>query len=479
MLRLPACLLVTAAISVACGSDKDIFGKRNEPSTTPVATVEPESPATPTSSTTADGKRTVASVIAQEDSNSSLVNYRELIDSLGLKAYHQLGKRGKRVKVAVLDNGFSGLNNSLGKRLPPDTELVKSALDQMESTTHGTKLAEIVYALASGSNRYNEDVDGPEIVLMNTFGFSNFKHAVDEVIKRKIDIVLYAQVWQYFGNFDGRGFINAEVNRATKAGVLWINAAGNMGRSTYNSAVNINSDGVSVTLPHEGRFVRFTVPKDQTRVAIALSWNDNRETTNFATEQDLDLVLEDSFHNQLGVGRLRQSGPAGNKSDPLYSAYPRETITTMVNAGTYLLRAEAISRNFSGSSQLRLSIDGEGVVVLDSPSDNSVGIPADNATVLTVGAGDVDYSGKMPATSGGKAKPELQVISSEVKFSDGETHRGTSAASAIVAAGMAVFHGTYGKQSRAQVIDLMSRGILATPATRQSTTPSFKLGAPR
>ena len=269
------------------------------------------------------------------------------------------------------------------------------------------------------------------------------------------------------------------VNRATKAGVLWINAAGNMGRSTYNSAININSDGVSVTLPHEGRFVRFTVPKDQTRVAVALSWNDNRDTTNFATDQDLDLILEDAFHNQLGVGRLRQGGPAGNKQDPLYSAYPRETITTMLNAGTYLLRAEAISRNFNGASQLRLSIDGEGVVVLDSPSDNSVGIPADNATVLTVGAGDVDYSGKMPASANGKAKPELQVVSSEVKFSDGEIHRGTSAASAIVAAGMVVFNGTYGKQSRAQVIDLMTRGILATPATRQATTPTFKLGSPR
>ncbi|MBM4253079.1 MAG: protease [Deltaproteobacteria bacterium] len=478
MPRLSACLLVTAAVSVACGSDKDLFGRRNEPSTTPVAQVEPESPATP-ASTALDGKRTVASVIEQEDGNSYLVNQQALIESLGLGAYHRLGKHGKKVKVAVLDNGFSGLKYSLGKRLPPDTELVKSALDQMDSTTHGTKLAEIVYALATGKSRYDEDIDGPEIILMNTYGFSNFKQAVDEVIKRKIDIVLYAQVWQYFGNFDGRGFINTEVNRATKAGVLWINAAGNMGRSTYNSAVNINADGVSVTLPHEGRFVRFTVPKDQTRVAIALSWNDNRDTSNFATDQDLDLVLEDAYHNQLGVGRLRQSGPAGNKSDPLYSAYPRETVTTMVNAGTYLLRVEAISRNFKGASQLRLSIDGEGIVVLDTPSDNSVGIPADNATVLTVGASDVDYSGKMPAAAGTKAKPELQVISSEVKFSDGETHRGTSAASAIVAAGMAVFQGTYGKQSRAQVIDLMARGILATPATRQATTPSFKLGAPR
>lgn len=482
MLKASAYLLLSLVFSSACGSDRDVFGHRKSADPAPAPADDPDK----TTGTSPGGTNvspgspmTTKAVLDQATGDSYLTNVAALIASVGLGPYHQLGKHGKNIKVAILDNGFGGLNNSLGKRLPPETELVKSPLDQMENTTHGTKLAEVLYALATGQNKYSEKVDGPKIILMNTNGFTNFKHAVKQVIERKVDIVLYAQVWQYFGNFDGKGFINAEVNKATKAGVLWINAAGNMGQSTYNGPVNIGSDGVTVTLPHEQRFVRFTVPRDQTPVSIALNWNDYKDTTNFATQQDLDLILEDTYQHQLGTGRLHQTGPNGNKSDSQYSAYPRETISTVLNTGTYLLRVEANNRNFTAASQLRLSIDGEGVKMLDQVSDNSVGIPADNPSVLTIGAGDVDYSGKMPASGGNKAKSELQVSSSEVRFSDGERHLGTSAASAIVAAGMAVFQGTYGTFDRARALDMIGQGVLATPESRQAPSPTFKLGVPR
>ena len=85
----------------------------------------------------------------------------------------------------------------------------------------------------------------------------------------------------------------------------------------------------------------------------------------------------------------------------------------------------------------------------------------------------------MPASGGNKAKSELQVSSSEVRFSDGERHLGTSAASAIVAAGLAVFQSTYGTFDRARAMDMIGQGVLATTESRQAPSPTFKLGAPR
>src|SRR5262245_59084281 len=74
--------------------------------TTPAILADVESAATPDASllgTTAD----------------ALPQRSELLELMGVRAWHARGWRGRGLKVAVLDSGFSGYQAHLGAALPP------------------------------------------------------------------------------------------------------------------------------------------------------------------------------------------------------------------------------------------------------------------------------------------------------------------------------------------------------------------------
>lgn len=394
--------------------------------------------------------------------DSAVDNLADMLQRLKLTPYHERGFRGQNVKIAVLDNGFTGLTLSLGRRLPPGLAVEPAPRPDMQDTTHGTKLAEIAYALATGSASYKPELGGPQLLLFNANGFTNLKAAIDEVIRRKVDIVLYAQVWEYGGNGDGGGFINREVSRATAAGVLWVNAAGNFGRATYGGPVKVLDDDTTVELPHRSRYLRFTVPQDATPVKIVLSWNDFDESKDYRTPQDLDLVVVDEAGNEVGSSRLVQSGSATPQPrEGQASAHAREIVAAQLDVGTYRVRVEARSRNFDALSRLRITIDGADVRIVDGTANDSVLIPADNRSVLAVGASDVGYSSRAVLPDG-RPKPEISLVS-EVRFDDGRTVRGTSAATAIAVGALSVLRSARGQLTYADVAGLIGQGQLSTP----------------
>jgi hypothetical protein len=418
------------------------------------------------------------------EGNAPLTNVDEIIERLNLAGYYERGFYGQGLKIAVLDNGFTGVSHSIGTRLPPDTVLVEAPRPDMQNTTHGTKMAEIAYAVATGHATFRTDVSGPEIRLYNTNGYTNFAAAVDQVIEDGVDVVLYSQVWEYGGNLDGGGFINRLVNKATKAGILWINASGNYGQASYGGPVAISTDG-TVKLPHEDKYVRFTVPQNGTPIKVVLAWNDFDGSKDYMTPQDLDLYVEDASGKEVGKATLIQDG----KTDPMlaenagkHSSHAREIVSTTLGTGSYRLRVVAKSRNFDFSSRLRLTVDGHGVRMVDAEKTHTVMIPADNAAVLTIGASDVETSGRVIDEDGKLAKPELGVVS-EVKFANGERHRGTSAAAAIAAGAMAVFRTAYGELSREELQSLINIGSLGKPdasctdATKCLSAPVLTLPA--
>jgi hypothetical protein len=134
------------------------------------------------------------------------------------------------VRIAVLDNSFFGYQTEVGKRLPASTQYfpgVTSDADRFEDKSmHGLFMAILIHqiVLKSGCQA------NYQLSLFNSNGLTKFTDAVNSVIRDGHDIVLYSQVWEYGGNGDSRGFINAIVNKALDAGILWINAAGNFGR---------------------------------------------------------------------------------------------------------------------------------------------------------------------------------------------------------------------------------------------------------
>lgn len=402
------------------------------------------------------------------DYDSTVTNLPALIQAVNLAPFHQRGYHGQKTKIAILDNGFAGLAVSRGKRLPPDLKVYTATDIPEQNTAHGTKLAELVYAMATGQKSYVAQAPGPELFLMNANGYSNFSAAIDRAVALHVDILLYAQVWEYGGNFDGKGFINAAVHKATSAGILWINAAGNFGKSTYTAPLVMSARREAV-LPHQRRYVRFTVKSEATAVKIVLAWNDFRDDKDYRTSQDLDLVLEDVSGHEIAASRLIQDGQPHTGQDT-YSAHARETIKTDLYPGTYLLRVEVNNPDkFNNRSRIHLAIDGSDVEILDKGGESSLLIPADNADVLAIGASDVDYSSK-----GAPTKPEFQ-LASTILYDNGERLAGTSTAAAMAAGVFAVLQSATVVHSRAEVMALAGQGLLGRPKLSLSDRLLVKL----
>jgi hypothetical protein len=292
-------------------------------------------------------------------------------------------------------------------------------------------MAEIVWAMASDEGR--EQQFEPEFYLYNAFGFSNFQSAITEAIAAQVDLILYAEVWEYGGNFDGQGFFNTEVDRAIDAGILWVNAAGNFGRSTYNSGIQTIADNW-VKLPDQNQSLLIRCEhKTECDVRVVLSWNDFKNSIEPGTDKDLDLALADDLLNIVQSSSLKQSSDPA-ESRPGYSKYPREIVTAKLKPGNYYIRAKNRSGNFSSADRLRISVTGDFVSMPSYDRLESLLTPADNPRAIVVGASDSDRS----SSSVLMGKPDL-LSPSRLLLQDSDLeYRGSSNSAAMVAAGLAV-----------------------------------------
>jgi len=388
-------------------------------------------------------------------SNSRLTNLNDITTALAMNKLHDKQHFGQGIKVAIFDNGYTDLGFSLGTRLPPNLVVQPYPKNKPAETIHGTKMAEIAYAVATGDSQYSAQRPGPELLLYNTNGLTNFKHAINDAIKNDVDMILYAQIWEYGGNRDGHGFINQYVNRATNAGIVWVNAAGNYGRSTYSGPVSITENSM-IGLPYENNKVRLVVD-EKYPVKITLAWNDFQDDIRYATQQDLDLIVKDQQQNIIATSALKQDGIFHEEATKGVTAHAREIIKKELSPGTYYLEVKANSRNFRPTSQLWITANGAKIPEEDAGTGDSILIPADNSHVFAVGAHDVDYS----ASRGDGSKPDF-FSPSLVQFSDGQAFGGTSAASAISVGALASFASSRAEKLSPQVLRRLLKQQLTT-----------------
>lgn len=387
----------------------------------------------------------------------TLKNLAPILEETGAKKLQARGFHGQNIKVAIFDNGFTGLNHSIGNRLPLGLNVMASAGNSLANTSHGTKMAEIVYAVASGSAVWNESSRGPEILLYNTNGFTNLKAAVDDVVLRDVDVILYAQVWEYGDNDGTDGFINAVIKKATDKGIIWINASGNFGDSVYRSKLAFDDKG-SVTLPWTKKYLRVHVSAPATDARIVLAWNDFDQSPDYQTPQDLDLSIYDGSFKKLGSSEKEQNG-GRDGTHSSFSAHAREILTTTLSAGTYYIAVDAKSRNFDENAQISIAVDGFGISLPEATSADSLMAPAGNPAVLAVGAVDSSLT-SVKIVERTLVKPEI-FVTSAVSFSDGAKHSGTSAASAITAGALAVWLSANGKTDIESIKKAITSGQIA------------------
>lgn len=375
-----------------------------------------------------------------------------LKSSLGFSSFYSSQNPGRRLRVAVLDKGFFGYEKELGRSLPVGTRYVAGpvANPQNLKVVHGLKMAQILVSMMTDDMKATQWM--PELTLYNVFGFSNFKAAIDDVIARQFDLVLYSEVWEYGGNHDGGGFINAEVNRATRAGIIWVNAAGNFALTTYNGPLTTVGDNW-VQLPDQNNALAVrcqAAAGKKCSAKIVLSWNDFKDDVEEGTSKDLDLALTDDLLNVIQNSALRQSTDR-NEGRPGYSKYPREIISADLAPGLYFLRVKNRSLNFTYHDQIRITVDGDGLVMPSHSRGESILNPADNPTVITVGANDSERS----STSFYQDKPDLLAPSS-LKLADGTEYRGSSNSAAIVAAGLGILKSREPRMTRKDLLDAVS-----------------------
>lgn len=356
----------------------------------------------------------------------------QLRERMGVSSYAPYA-RLPQVKIAVLDNGFDGFDKDKGL-LPATAERLDLTQYPAAASRHGLGMAQIIWAVTG------QQQAGPKFYLINSNGFSNFKAAVDYVIKNKIDIVLYSQVWPFGGNFDGTGFINEQVTRATQAGVIWINAAGNNHGLVYNGEVVRQRDPATSLMKFTfGDYLRFENKLDESEVTITLSWTDFTGSELYNTSKDLDLFVYDEQERLVGSGELIQKGeapPAG--TDSKLSSHARESVTLRgLERGNYRIRIKARSNNFSATDRFRVLLKTDKQLVFhDASADGEIMPPADHPNVITVGErGDISSDGP---TADGRSKPDVLLDDATVAFTNGARSQGSSNAAALVAGAVAL-----------------------------------------
>lgn len=386
-------------------------------------------------------------------------NLDEIQRALNVKPWYQSPLK-KRIKIAILDKGFYGYEREIGKSLPKDTQYFTGPVKVPEDlkVEHGLVMAQLVTAI----------MKTPELYLYNVYGYSNLKSAIEDLTEKKVDLVLYSEVWEFGGNRDGKGFINSLVNTALDQGITWVNASGNFEATSYVSKIE-TIDQEWVQLPDQNHSLKIVCNNqsgEKCPLRVVLSWNDFNDDPAIGTDKDLDLALTDDFLNIIETSALKQTRDLDEKR-PGYSNYPRETIVAEIESGTYFLRVKNRSSNFDSGDELILTADGHGLSMPSHSIGQSILNPADNERVITVGALDSERS----SYNFDLNKPNLVTMSS-VKTSEGE-FRGSSNSAAFVAGAIGLVKS---RQPQRSFEDIINESSLSGWGDRQRGLSLYWLG---
>jgi subtilisin family serine protease len=401
----------------------------------------------------AQARQTASRLAGAEEARARLGVEREYAGAEGLK----------RVKVAVLDFGFAGVET--GRPYMPAGTVVVEHYDPdfvrrnglgdpayrkgfEPLNRHGRAMAQIVWAVTGGRP------DGPKFYLLNAGGPTLLRRAVRYAVEQRVDVVLFSGSFEGGGNGDGRGPIDAAVSEAVAAGILWVNAAGNNGRRVYNGPVRVLGDGyLRLRDGSDVASLRFRNRLDENEVTVTLTWNDYRDEEDAGTDRDLDLYVEDWAGRRVGASeKVQISGE--RTAGPDESRNPRERVVlddlpaapeipTDPDYG-YRIRIRARRGRFTPADRIRVLLTArretylppgsneprEAVEFLDATGSGEMYPPADHPGVLTVGAADPASS--VGPTADGRAKPEVVLEDSRAYFTDGEVSAGSSNAAAYV-----------------------------------------------
>ena len=329
----------------------------------------------------------------------------------GSTAWNQAGFGGQGVKVGVIDTEFSfnDFRGLMGTELPSTvqarcytdvgrfTSNLADCGNAILGNNHGTLLAEAVMDIAPEASLY----------IAAPWSLGDLQTATDWMVSQGVSVIVHGLTYFFDGPGDGTSrFSNSSlktVDRAVSGGIVWVNAPGNQGQSTWfgnYSIVNVNG---SKYVAFNGSDIFNDVTLEAWDwITIQLRWEDSWSAAN----RDFDLLIWDfatstivdhSFDPQQGrVGQV-----------------PFESLSYLVpNDGRYAV----VVAHEGGSTPEWIQLTAWGLGSIEHyTGTGSIANPAEssNPGMLAVGAahwnsvGSIDpYSSRGP-TPDGRVKPDI------------------------------------------------------------------------
>lgn len=360
----------------------------------------------------------------------------EGIAVVGADQWHRAGYTGAGIRIGILDLGFAGYENLLGRELPEQVVIQSfGAIDPYE--VHGLACAEIIHEIAPGAELYLAWYDGSDAAMGS---------AVQWLQSQGVHIISHS-AGALAGPRDGSGWDARLIDRVASEGVLWCNSSGNEAQRHYRGVfTDRDGDGIHEFVSDVEAMALY----NRGYVRVALNWEDDWERA----RQDYDLFLLDSNGNRIASSQDPQSGEVGHE--------PVEWIEYQTGGNVVYVMVTA----YSASEAVMLDVFVDGAEVQYPTPGYSLCPPSDAVGSLTVGAVNwwndslAEYSSQGP-TADGRLKPEISAPAGVSGNTYGDRgFDGTSASAPHVSAAAALVWQAYPTYSRQQVIDyLLSQSL--------------------
>ncbi len=355
----------------------------------------------------------------------------EGIRVIGAEAWHRAGFTGAGMRIGILDMGFGGYQDLLGKELP-DQVTVATFGDWDPEEVHGTACAEIIHEIAPDAQLFFAWYDGSEAAE---------GEAVDWLLSQGVHIISHS-AGGLVGPRDGSGWQAQLVDSVAARGVLWVNSSGNEADSHYRGVfTDQDGDGIHEFAP--GREVMPVYPYSSI-VEVALMWDDVWG----GASQDYELYIVDRQGNPLGASENIQDGGFGQEPfEMIIYRWGGEDLFVLVMV-------------YAADRAATLDIFVLGADVAYPSPEYSLVVPADAVGALAVGAVEwqrdtlAEYSSRGPTTDG-RLKPEISAPTGVSCAAYGEPFGGTSASAPHVVGAAALVWQAYPEFTRQQVVDFL------------------------